>query len=154
MNRRRARRRVSENMRRPPSETHICPASLAFLSFSLSLFKRTSREVHDSPLVLFRRNVRTRFRALDDDGLSRTRTYTNRARTLNGERRERERTHRRGRSSYSGRCVVYRAAGSRQRSVAPTTKRSFLRRHRSSLSRSATVVHVRPRSAGKCVYTL
>lgn len=51
---------------------------------------------------------------------------------VGGERRERERAHApRTRDGVSG---------SRQRS--PTTRRSFLGRHRSSLSRSATVVQV------------
>lgn len=136
-------------------------------SISFSLYSSVSRGFTkrllclsrwDSPLALFRRNIRMRFRALDDDGLSRTRTYTfagarARARTLNGERRESARTVADAPRTLDDVLGIARSDRGR-RSAAPTTKRSFLRRHRSSLSRSATVVHVRPCSAGKCVYAV
>lgn len=102
MNRRRARRRVSENMRRPRQRRAY---ALLLSRFSLFLYLSAPRERFtkrllshisgDSTLVLFRRNVRTRFAHLTTtERLSRTRTHIHkharaRARTLNGERRER-----------------------------------------------------------------
>lgn len=162
LNRRRARRRISENMRRPRRQRRICPASL-----SLSLFTRAYLEGSRNVSSVFLLGIRLSryfvaifecdFAHLTTTG-SRAHAHTHsraRARTHTERREERERTHRRGRSSYPGRCVLGIARSDRgRRSAAPTTKRSFLRRHRSSLSRSATVVHVRPCSAGKCVYAV
>lgn len=108
---RRRRRKVSENTRRPRQKTHVPCFCRLSLSLSRSLQSRftTKRPLlfltrRDSPRAIFR----TRYRALYTD----TRTYTRyiRMHACTHDGRRLVRTFPR---SHSGRCVGYRATGSR-----------------------------------------